>query len=78
MRSDVMREGVHRRHDPSKMTSEPPDLQNDLQAPRNCLPASMMSLRLGDIFPGPEGHSANLEARRSFCGDHGALSLIHI
>ena len=28
---------------PTKMTSEHQDLQNDLQAPRNCLPALVMS-----------------------------------
>ena len=27
----------------AKITSEPPDLQNDLQAPRNCLPAFVTS-----------------------------------
>ena len=60
----------------AKMTSKPPDLQNDLQqttsGDQNAVRGDRMvgglvtSRRLGDGFAGPGGHSANLEARRSF------------
>ena len=37
------KEGVQSAMIPAKITSEPPDLQNDLQAPGNRLPASVTS-----------------------------------